>query len=186
MKSTDSWPVQNMITVTTAGTAMRDTKKTQEPFAQFVVDNRQSLRRALVAHHGPDLGTEALADAFAYAWQHWDRVAILANPVGYVFTVGDRLAVRAAIKRRREPSVDTEDEQSQRAQSPPWFDSEVAPEMAELLAKLPARQRAAVLLVHAYGYTYRETAALLDVPVTTATNDVIRGTKALRKIGRIA
>jgi DNA-directed RNA polymerase specialized sigma24 family protein len=196
MKPAVSRPKENMITValtgnTKTGGTMKsngtgDAHPCADSFAQFVVENRQSLRRALVAHHGPDAGTEALADAFAYAWQHWERVATLANPVGYVFRVGDRLGVKASVRQRREPSIDTGDERSQQGHPPPWFDSDVAPELAELLATLPARQRTAVLLIHAYGYTYRETAELLDVPLTTATNDVIRGMKALRKIGRTA
>ena len=43
------------------------------------------LRRALVALCGVEAARDATAEALAYAWQHWDRIAAMRNPAGYVY-----------------------------------------------------------------------------------------------------
>lgn len=55
-----------------------------DSFTQFVREHETPLRHALIAECGGERGREAAADAFAYGWEHWDRVAGLANPVGYL------------------------------------------------------------------------------------------------------
>jgi predicted RNA polymerase sigma factor len=57
-------------------------------FEAFVAAHERRLRQALTAAFGIDRGREGAADAFAYAWEHWDRVAAMANPAGYLFVVG--------------------------------------------------------------------------------------------------
>ena len=57
-------------------------------FEAFVATHERRLRQALTASFGIDRGREAAADALAYAWEHWDRVAAMANPAGYLFVVG--------------------------------------------------------------------------------------------------
>jgi RNA polymerase sigma factor (sigma-70 family) len=148
----------------------------QGAFEAFVTDTRVGLTRAISAHHNPQMAGDLVAEAYAWAWANWDRLEDMRNPGGYLFRLADRLGTRRAIKARREPSTDPSTLQTQ-----PWFDSTINPDIAQLLSGLPPRQRAAVLLIHAYEYTYRETAELMDVPVTTITNDVIRGVKALRQ-----
>src|SRR6476660_7757349 len=51
-------------------------------FEAFVATHERRLRQALTASFGIDRGREAAADALAYAWEHWDRVAAMANPAG--------------------------------------------------------------------------------------------------------
>ena len=51
-------------------------------FRAFFADTEPRLRRALVAAYGPDLGTDAAADALAWAWQHFDKVEAMGSPVG--------------------------------------------------------------------------------------------------------
>jgi len=54
-------------------------------FSVFVADVEPRLRLALCANFGEDLGREATADAPAFAWEHWDRIANTVNPAGYVW-----------------------------------------------------------------------------------------------------
>jgi DNA-directed RNA polymerase specialized sigma24 family protein len=144
-------------------------------FCTFVETSRDRLRRALVAHHGPDVGVEALADGYAYAWAHWARVETLDNPVGYVFRVADRFGARRTQRSQREPVFDPDDV------SPlPWFDEERHVDVVKILSQLPARQRAAVLLIHGYGWSYQQAATTLDLPITTVTNDATRGLRQLK------
>jgi DNA-directed RNA polymerase specialized sigma24 family protein len=152
-------------------------------YARFVVASRERLLRVLVAHHGPDIGAESLADAYAYAWEHWDRVAKSTNTVGYVFRVGDRVGIRRAVKARREsPSnagVGTHDKRSASGVDDSAFGADLG--LQSLLQPLSTRQRAAVLLVHGYGWSYRDAAETMDLPLTTLTNEVTRGLQKLRE-----
>ena len=52
------------------------------------------LRPALVAHHGVETANDLCADAIAYAWENWDRVRDLDNPVGYLYRVATSRARR--------------------------------------------------------------------------------------------
>ena len=143
-------------------------------FEAFVVGSRDRLFRALAAHHGRQVAEEVLSEVYVYAWAHWVEVHRLSNPVGYLFRMGDRMAVRRSIRVANEPGRDGQS-------AADWVDDTSRTDLVETLWRLPADQRAAVLLVHAYGWTYREAAEVLDVRLTTLTNNVHRGTKQLRQ-----
>lgn len=59
-----------------------------DTFTEFARVAEPRLRLALGAAFGFDVAQEATAEAMAFAWEHWDRVAKSANPLGYVFGVG--------------------------------------------------------------------------------------------------
>lgn len=66
----------------------------QAEYAVFVREHDLRLRQALSSAYGPDLGREAAAEAFAYGWEHWERVAVMDNPIGYLYRVGQTNASR--------------------------------------------------------------------------------------------
>ena len=143
--------------------------KNDEDFARFVQAALPRLRRALVARYGIVTGTEAHADAVAYAWEHRARLASMANPVGYLYRVG-----QTSVRSQRRPRVVL----------PPEDEHEIArsePRLHEVLARLSEDQRSAVLLVHAHGWTYADAADVLGIPVSTLRNHVHRGMKRLRR-----
>jgi hypothetical protein len=49
---------------------------------------KPALLQALVATYGPVDGREATVDALSWAWEHWDRLADVDHPVGYLYRVG--------------------------------------------------------------------------------------------------
>src|SRR5690242_1244478 len=61
-------------------------------FDQFVRTTEPGLRRALSGHLAREAVADALAEAFAYAWEHWDRVMHLEHPTGYLFRVAQSKA----------------------------------------------------------------------------------------------
>lgn len=139
-------------------------------FADSVRQIELPLRRALVAAYGVEVGVEAAADAWAWAWAHRDEWLGMSNRAGYLFRVGQS----AARRHRRKPIVlpsapDVTD------------DVVVSPELPDALAKLTARQRGAVLLVHGHGYSLVEAAELLGVSVSTLRNHLDRGLRRLRR-----
>ncbi|MDF2732986.1 MAG: polymerase sigma factor RpoE [Desertimonas sp.] len=142
-------------------------------FEQFIADAQVRLRRALVARYGVQLGVEACAEATAWAWANRDRLLAMANPVGYLYRVG-QTAVRNESRFHKAPlfPVETRDPEL------PAGD----PGLQQALTRLTPDQRAAVMLVHAHGYRYAEAADLLDIPISTLKNHLHRGSRRLRKL----
>jgi len=141
-----------------------------DAFLRFVETAEPRLRRALVASFGPALGREAAVDALSWAWEHWQRVQLLRNPIGYLYRVG-QTAARRALAVRAVPV----DETGAAADVP---DSLVDLEAA--LPKLSEQQRAVVVLVHGYAMSYRETAEILAISVMTVREHLRRGMNRLR------
>jgi DNA-directed RNA polymerase specialized sigma24 family protein len=135
-------------------------------FEEFVVRARPRLLRALAGCRGEDAG-EAVAEALAYAWEHWERISTMDNPVGYLFRVG-----QSRTRRRRKPQL------------PPPAEigvPEVEPALVPALLALPETQRTAVWLVHACQWRYSEVAEALGTSVSMVGNHVRRGLGRLRQ-----
>lgn len=136
-------------------------------FADWYQAVEPRVRAALVAHLGPDAGREAAAAALSWAWEHWERMATIDNQVAYLYRVG-----RSKARRRRQgwmPAVEMDGE------------ARFEPGLPAAMAHLPAKQRAAVVLVHGYGWSFAETADLLGVSKSTVQTHVERGMTALRE-----
>jgi DNA-directed RNA polymerase specialized sigma24 family protein len=135
-------------------------------FEAFVTAHSPRLRRALVAAYGSDRGAEALAEALAYAWEHWARVSTMAHPVPYLYRVGQ---TRTRSRKRRIVFAVPETAE-------PW----VEPALPGALASLSERQRVAVVLVFGFGWQLGEVGEILGVRVTTVQNHLERGLERLR------
>lgn len=122
----------------------------EEEFTSFMRDTQPKVLVALSAAFGPDAAGDASAEAFAYAWLNWDRVAAMENAAGYVYRVG-----RSRIRANR-PAI---------VCPPPPSDPAplVEPKLIPALRELSRRQRTVVVLTEGYGYTQREVADLLGV-----------------------
>jgi RNA polymerase sigma factor (sigma-70 family) len=133
-----------------------------------------ALRRALVARYGLVDGSDAAAEAVAWAWEHRDRLATMANPTGYLFRVGQSsLRDRRRRERRRVDLLP-----AAVARDMP----EVDEELFKVLRRLTPDQRVAVVMVCMYGFTYRNVAEMLEVSETVVTNHVHRGLARLRRL----
>ena len=140
-----------------------------EAFTEFARSAEPRLRHALCAAFGPDAGRDATCDALLFAWEHWDRVAAKANPVGYLWGVG-RTKARRNLRRRPIGLPDPA------RIGVPW----VEPGLPAALADLTERQRAAVMLVHGLQWTLSEVADVMGIAKTSAQNHLERGMSRLR------
>ena len=146
----------------------------RRPARPTIADMSVVLHRALVARNGLDRGADAAAAAMAWAWEHRDELAAIDNPVGYLYRVGqsslrrgyrlDRLRVDLL------PDTVTHDT--------PGVDHE----LFDALRELTPDQRVAVVLVHMYGFSYREVADVIGASDAAVTNYVHRGLKRLREV----
>ena len=135
----------------------------------------ERVRRALVAQYGVEVGSDVAAEVAAWAWEHLGRLTEIDNVAGYLFRVGQSAARR---HRRWQRGTTRFPEGGQ------WVAANVVDlddDVLDALKRLPSRQRVAVLLVHGYGFSYCDVAALLDVSESAVTNHVHRGVVKLRQ-----
>ena len=144
----------------------------EESFARMFETVEPRLRRALVAWYGPVVGKEAAADALSWAWEHRDRLDGVGDVVGYLFRVGQSAAKRATQWRR--PI------ESPQGAACMERESSFEPRLDTAIANLSGQQRAAVLMVHGYGYSLREAADVLGVSLATLRTHLGRGLERLR------
>lgn len=143
-----------------------------DDFEAFVRDAEPRLRKALVAARGPVDGRDAVAEALAYAWEHWPRVRTMGNPVGYLYRIGQSRSRRRrvrAVSERREDGL-----------------PEVEPRLREAFSQLSEQQRVAVLLSHGFDWSHADVAELLGCSVSTVSTHVQRGMERLRTVLEVA
>ncbi len=138
-----------------------------QDFEAFVERIEPALRRALSGHLPADDVADAEAEAFAYAWQHRDRVMAMENPGGYLYRVA-----QSKSRRRKQGFL-------------PWTSDvrvpEIEPGLPAALAALSPLQQRAVWLVHGCGWSYAETAEALDISASTVGSHVSRALERLRE-----
>jgi len=139
-------------------------------FEVFVAQVRPGLLQALVATYGPVDGREATVDALSWAWEHWDRLADVEHPVGYLYRVGQS-ATRRFLPRPL-PSRLTEIIE---VRFP-----EIEPGLLPALSRLSEQQRTVVVLVHGYGWRQAEVARLLGINASTVNDYLNRAIDRLR------
>ena len=143
----------------------------EQAFTSFVTNVGKPLRQALIAAYGPDVGAEVTAEAFAYAWENWERLSQMTNPAGYLYRVGQSRARRGIF--RKPPPIDLPRVENDSN----WFE----PGLADAIAALSEKQRAAVVLVHGYGWTTTEVAEMWGVTFSTVSAHIDRAMAKLRK-----
>jgi hypothetical protein len=59
-----------------------------DDFEVFIAEVCPRLARAFVSAYGPERGEEALSEAMVVAWEQFDEIAVMANPAGFLYRVG--------------------------------------------------------------------------------------------------
>lgn len=139
-------------------------------FEEFFDASERRLRQALSACLGSEQGRESAADAFAYAWEHWDRVGGMENPVGYLYVMA-RKKGRRLLGRRGPPALMDPDDDVM-----PW----VEPKLVPALQSLSDRQRVAVMLIYCFQWSLSEVAELLGITKPSVQKHADRGLAHLR------
>jgi DNA-directed RNA polymerase specialized sigma24 family protein len=133
---------------------------------------RLRLLPVLWSRWGIEVGGDLCCEVEEYAWRHSDRLLRMANPLGYLYRVSQSNSRRYVRWSRRTtfpsrfPDVIHED--------PSMHD------VMQLLGGLSPDQRACVLLVHGFGWSYDDVAELLGMRRSTVNNHVHRGLSRLR------
>jgi RNA polymerase sigma-70 factor (sigma-E family) len=152
---------------------MRDTAE----FDTFYAGTSRRVLGAVYAMTG-DLSEaeDAVAEAYARAWQRWDTVRDADSPEAWVRTVASRVAVtswRKAVNRIR---AHERSEPRNRAM-PGLSPDHVA--LVTALREIPAAQRRVIVLHHLVGLTVEEIAREVGSPTGTVKARLARGRRAL-------
>lgn len=145
------------------------TNPIQIEFTEFLENRGPGLRHAFVARYGPDVGGDIMGDVALYAWEHWEKVTQMDNPSGWLYRVGQSRSRRYF----RRPVLFPE--------PTPRSEATIEPALPGLIGSLPDRQRVAVLLTRAFGYTVREAAGIIGVSPSTVHQNAERGLTRLRE-----
>jgi DNA-directed RNA polymerase specialized sigma24 family protein len=136
-------------------------------FEEFVRAARPRLMRALAASRGLDRAEDGTAEALSFAWEHWDDVRAMANPVGYLYRVAvSRTRPRRTVVLPAAEAIGAAD---------------VDPGLIAALLALPTGQRAAVWLICGCAWSYAEAAEAIGISVSAVGNQLRRGLDRLRK-----
>jgi RNA polymerase sigma-70 factor (ECF subfamily) len=160
---------ERLLVMTDCG-ASRSDECVAGSFSEFVQRTGPRLKQSLIASLGGEAGRDATAEALTWAWEHWDKVQTIGNPGGYLYRLGRNRALSSWRRANHPlPLIDMRGE-----------DPLVEPALETALADLSEQQRTAVLLIHGFGWTYREVADHLGVRIGTVQSHVNRGMARLR------
>lgn len=149
---------------------VRAQPETAAGFSNFLLMVEPKLLQSLVATYGPVDGREATADALSWAWEHWERLAVVENKVGYLYRVG-----QTATRRNSTPHAPLASAVAGQEHLP-----EIDPGLLPALGHLSQQQRTVVVLVHAFGWSQTEVARVLDITPSTLREHLRRAMDRLR------
>ena len=133
---------------------------------------RARLLPVLWSKWGIEVGGDICSEVEEYAWENRERLLRMSNSLGFLYRVSQSKARRYSRWSKRTsfpsrfPDIIHEDPQLH--------------DTLQMLSVLTSEQRACVLLVHGFGWTYNEVADLLGMKRTDVNNHVHRGLSRLR------
>jgi RNA polymerase sigma-70 factor, ECF subfamily len=150
-------------------------------FEQFYESEYPGIRRALTVALGDvDSAEDAAQEAFVKAWLRWRRVGEMDHPVGWVYVV----AVRHALRKRARAARRERRGASERR----YADVDLATEITDRLVAeqdldaLAPRQRLAVVLRYHADLSLAEIAAAMGCPLGTVKSTLHAALASLRVI----
>jgi RNA polymerase sigma-70 factor (ECF subfamily) len=150
----------------------------QADFTEFFRAEYETLLRAMYLFTGDCYEAEELAqDAFVKAYERWDRVRGMDNPVGYLYRTAVN-ARRSTLRRVRSSARRALSLQ----QSDPISESDDRDRIRRALATLPANQREAVVLVEWLGLSDVEAGHTLGISPGAVRVRISRARTSLRPL----
>jgi RNA polymerase sigma-70 factor (ECF subfamily) len=147
-----------------------------QAFEDFYAGTVRRVTAQVYAMLGDLTETEdAVAEAYARAWQRWSEVSQARDPAAWVRTVAWRLKVSAWRSLKSRAAAHVRHGESPDQEGP-------GPEHVALLAalrRIPEKQRRAVVLHYFAGLSIEEIAAETAAPAGTVKSWLSRGRKAL-------
>lgn len=152
-------------------------------FTRQLLAAAPSLRAFAISLTGNvERADDLVQDTMMRAWAGFASFTEGTNLKAWLFTIL-RNAFTSQFRKRRREVEDADGEYAATLVSPAGQESKAAlDDMRDALAKLPAEQREAVLLVGASGFSYEETAEICGCAVGTVKSRVNRGRARLAEL----
>jgi RNA polymerase sigma-70 factor (ECF subfamily) len=148
-------------------------------FEAFYEDENGLLFRRLWLVTGNRAEAEELTqDAFLKVWERWDRVGAMDDPVGYLY----RTAMNLFRKRYRRAMLALRRSVGLAPSQDDFADADDRETIRRVLATLPPRQRAALVLTEMLGFTSNEAGNALGVKPSTVRSLSHHGRESFRRV----
>jgi RNA polymerase sigma-70 factor (ECF subfamily) len=148
-------------------------------FEAFYEDESGLLFRRLWLVTGNSAEAEELTqDAFLKVWERWERVGGMDDPVGYLY----RTAMNLFRKRYRRAMLAIRRSVGLAPSHDDFADAEDRDTVRRVLATLPPRQRAALVLTDMLGFTPSEAGNALGVKASTVRSLSHQGRQSFRRV----
>ena len=142
----------------------------------FVSENRRLFGALCMITGDPSEAEDVGQEAFVRVLEHWERVASMTDPVGYLYRVAmnvvrsryrrARVAAKTSLAASKIDGIDQVD------------DRDV---VSRMLDDLDPRQRAALVLTEGLGYSSEETGQIIGLPASSVRVLTMRARATLRK-----
>ena len=118
-----------------------------------------------------------MQDAFLKVWERWDRVGTMDDPVGYLY----RTAMNLFRKRYRRAALAVRRSIGLMPSGDDFADADDRETVRRVLATLPPRQRAALVLTEMLGFSSAEAGRALGVRASTVRSLSHQGRESFRE-----
>jgi RNA polymerase sigma-70 factor, ECF subfamily len=153
-----------------------EASRTFEAFYQS--EARTLFRRLWLITGNRAEAEELMQDAFLKVWERWDRVGGLDDPVGYLY----RTSMNLFRKRYRRAMLAVRRTVGLARSNDDFSDADDRQVVRHVLATVPPRQRAALVLTEMLGFTSKEAGGALGVTDATIRSLTRHGRDAFRKV----
>jgi RNA polymerase sigma factor (sigma-70 family) len=153
-----------------------EASRTFEDFYQ--VEARTLFRRLWLVTGNRAEAEELMQDAFLKIWERWDSVGGMDDPVGYLY----RTAMNLFRKRYRRATLAVRRTVRLTPSTDDFADADDRQVVRHVLATLPPRQRAALVLTEMLGFTSKEAGDALGVKDATIRSLTRHGRDAFRTV----
>jgi RNA polymerase sigma factor (sigma-70 family) len=164
------------IVVSDAGLDALEASRSFEAF--YATEALTLFRRLWLVTGNRAEAEELMQDAFLNVWQRWDRVGGMDEPVGYLY----RTAMNLFRKRYRRALLAIRRTVGLTPLQDDFEDADDRQSVRRVLATLPPRQRAALVLTEMLGFTAKEAGDALGVKDSTIRSLTHHARVAFRKV----
>jgi len=141
-------------------------------------ESRLLFRRLWLVTGNRAEAEELMQDAFLRVWERWDRVGRMDDPVGYLY----RTAMNLFRKRYRRATLAIRRSVGLAPAHDDFADADDRQTVRRVLATLPPRQRAALVLTEMLGLTPKEAGDALGVKASTVRSLSRQGRESFRRV----
>lgn len=139
---------------------------------------RQVLGAMLLSFGDRDLAEEAAQEAFARAYERWERVSRMDRPTSWVFVVATNVARRGLRRRAKEALL------FWRPEPPTTTPDQTGLELWDVVRTLPERERMAIVLRYVGDLSEKEVARAMGITPRRSRQDVEQGPRPDREESR--